>query len=64
MTKKREFQVGGMHCASCAIRVEEAVRKLSGVEQVAVHLLRGNLWVRGGDELNDEDVMVMVRQLG
>jgi len=64
MIRRMEMQVGGMHCASCASRIEEAVRNLDGVEQVAVHLLRGKLWVQGGEELKDEAVMVTIRRLG
>ena len=36
---KQEFHVGKMSCASCVNHVEEAVKKLPGVEEVTVNLL-------------------------
>jgi P-type Cu+ transporter len=35
------FRIGGMHCASCTSRVEEAIGILDGVSQVAVSLEPG-----------------------
>ncbi|MCG8295722.1 heavy metal translocating P-type ATPase [Pseudomonas entomophila] len=37
-TRTLELQIGGMTCASCAGRVERALGKLPGVEQVSVNL--------------------------
>ena len=36
---KEEFSIIGMHCAACVGRVEKAVSKLDGVEDVKVNLL-------------------------
>jgi len=30
---KAKFKVGGMDCASCALTIEKAVKKLSGVKE-------------------------------
>lgn len=37
-TRTLELQIGGMTCASCVGRVERALGKLAGVEQVSVNL--------------------------
>ena len=37
-TRTVELQIGGMTCASCVGRVERALGKLAGVEQVSVNL--------------------------
>ena len=37
--RKEEFSIIGMHCAACVGRVEKAVSKLDGVEDVKVNLL-------------------------
>ncbi|MGB9090912.1 MAG: heavy metal translocating P-type ATPase [Pseudomonas farsensis] len=39
-TRTVELQLGGMTCASCAGRIERALAKLPGVEQVSVNLAR------------------------
>ncbi|AXO86968.1 Cu(2+)-exporting ATPase [Pseudomonas parafulva] len=49
-THTLELQIGGMTCASCAGRVERALAKLPGVEQVSVNLAseRAHLEVLAG----------------
>ncbi|WP_342649770.1 heavy metal translocating P-type ATPase [Pseudomonas sp. REB1044] len=49
-THTLELQIGGMTCASCAGRVERALAKLPGVEQVSVNLAseRAHLQVLAG----------------
>jgi Cu+-exporting ATPase len=38
MTKKADIKVSGMHCATCTITVEKALRGVEGVEDAAVNL--------------------------
>ena len=45
--EKRKYTVGGMTCAACSANVERAVRKVPGVERVAVSLLAGTMEVSG-----------------
>jgi len=35
--KKQTFKIKGMHCASCAVRIEDALKKMPGVEQASVN---------------------------
>ena len=44
MTK---FDVGGMSCAACSARVEQAVKKIPGVTACAVNLLTNSMGVEG-----------------
>ena len=37
------FVVTGMTCSACSAHVEKAVRKVSGVESVAVNLMTGRM---------------------
>ncbi len=39
------FRVGGMDCASCAGKIETAVRRMPGVEDVSVSVTAGTLLV-------------------
>lgn len=42
---KQTFDVIGMTCSACSARVDKAVRKVSGVESVAVNLLKNSMEV-------------------
>lgn len=42
---KKKFKVDGMTCASCAVHVEDAVKKTKGVKNVSVNLLQNNMTV-------------------
>ena len=45
MSKVRKvFPVEGMHCAGCALHVEEALRGCAGVEAAGVNLTNGRAW--------------------
>ncbi|MFQ6091057.1 MAG: cation transporter, partial [Candidatus Bipolaricaulia bacterium] len=41
-----EIEVGKLHCPSCALKVEQGVRKLEGVSQVQLNFSTGRLIVR------------------
>ena len=43
----RRYKVNGMSCAACSAAVERAVKKVPGVESVAVSLLLGSMTVEG-----------------
>ena len=41
MTATRELPVGGMHCASCGLLIDEAVEELQGVRRCSTEVRRG-----------------------
>ena len=43
--KKETYDVTGMSCAACSSRVEKAVTKQPGAQQVAVNLLKNSMVV-------------------
>ena len=43
--KKETYDVTGMSCAACSSRVEKAVARQSGVQQVSVNLLKNSMVV-------------------
>lgn len=63
-THTLELQIGGMTCASCAGRVERALAKLPGVEQVSVNLAseRAHLEVLAG--MAEPALIAAVEQAG
>ena len=47
---KATFQVNGMHCASCAIAVEKALKQVSGVANASVNLIQEKAYVTFEDQ--------------
>ncbi len=43
--KKEKFDITGMTCSACSTRVEQCVRKLPGVSEVSVNLLKNSMVV-------------------
>jgi P-type Cu+ transporter len=47
----QRFKVRGMHCANCAMTIEDAVRGLAGVREANVNFAAETLTVRGDDSI-------------
>jgi len=50
------YKVKGMHCASCAMKVELEVEKLPGVKEAKVSLSSGDLEIKCDFPIKAEDV--------
>ena len=48
--REARYRVEGMDCASCATKIDTAVRRLSGVEDVSVSVSAGTMSVKFADE--------------
>jgi Cd2+/Zn2+-exporting ATPase len=44
--QQQRFRVEGMDCAGCATKIDRAVRRISGVEEVSVSVMAGTMTVR------------------
>lgn len=44
--QQQRFRIEGMDCASCAAKIDKAVRRLGGVEEVSVSVMAGTMMVR------------------
>lgn len=51
-TNQARYKVGGMDCASCATKIDTAVRRMPGVEDVSVSVAAGTMTV-SHDETSD-----------
>ena len=60
----RTWRVGGMDCASCAAKVERAVSRLPGVQDIQVNLMAETLTARLGAGSNPAAVADTVGALG
>lgn len=62
--KQTRFKIGGMDCASCAAKIDTAVRRLDGVADVSVSVTGASMTVSHGGRLNDDKVLRQVARLG
>ncbi len=58
------YRVGGMDCASCATKVETAVRRMPGIEDVSVSVASGTMSVKHSAVANLKAVEKQVSALG
>lgn len=58
------LRVSGMDCASCAAKVENAVRRLPGIEEIQVSVATETLTVRHGPGTDAQAIAATVRSLG
>jgi len=64
MTEEK-FKVTGMSCAACSSRVEKAVKKLDGTDDVSVNLLTGTMRLNREDGvISNEDIIKAVEKAG
>ncbi|MEB3901775.1 heavy metal translocating P-type ATPase, partial [Pseudomonas putida] len=63
-TRTVELQIGGMTCASCVGRVERALGKLPGVEQVSVNLASERAHLEVLKALDDNQLIAAVEKAG
>jgi len=62
---KERYNVTGMSCAACSARVEKAVSKLDGAEDVSVNLLTGTMQVTYDEsKLNEDKIITAVEKAG
>ena len=58
----KKYSVSGMNCAACVSRVEQATRKVDGVETVSVSLLTSSMTVEGN--YDEETLFRAVERVG
>lgn len=64
-TERRAFDIGGMHCAACARRIERRVQKATGIVHVQVNLATERMDVRYEFGAIDEaEIARVVEQAG
>ena len=52
--------IGGMHCSSCEIVLEEAIGGVHGVTTVKVDSSKGNAVIEYGDDVPSRDEIIRV----
>jgi P-type Cu+ transporter len=64
VTSSAEFAIGGMTCASCVRRVEKALAKVPGVEQVSVNLATEKATVHAEASVSRDQLLAAVTKAG
>jgi Cd2+/Zn2+-exporting ATPase len=62
--EKLKFRIGGMDCASCVQKIENAVNRLPGVDEVGISLAAGTMTVQPNATLANGAIEQQVRALG
>ena len=60
---KKMFKMQDLDCANCARKMEDAIRKLDGVEEVHVNFLTQKMILTADDARFDEIVKEAVKQI-
>ena len=60
---KKIFRIEGMHCASCASKIEKAIKKIKGVREVSVNFATKKAYVEV-DENKDNEIIKAVSMAG
>jgi Zn2+/Cd2+-exporting ATPase len=63
-TQQARYKVGGMDCASCATKIDTAVRRIPGVEDVSVSVAAGTMTVSHDEHVDLAAMEKMVSGLG
>lgn len=63
-TDSLRFRVEGMDCASCATKIDTAVRRINGVEDVSVSVTNGTMTVNHDGSASLDEIAAKVSALG
>ena len=58
---KKSFKLDGLDCANCARKMEEAIKRLDGVQDASVSFLSQKLTLTAPDEGFDEIVRQVIK---
>lgn len=61
---KENFNVTGMSCSACSARVEKAVAKIVGADNVSVNLLTNSMQVNRDEKISSEKIIDAVVEAG
>ncbi len=61
---KKNFLIEGMHCSSCALSIENKIKKIKGVKSVVVNFATQNSRVEFEENLDKERILEVIKKLG
>lgn len=54
---KKKFKVENLDCAHCAAKMEEAIKKIPGVENAVMNFMTQKLTLEVADDINMDEVL-------
>ncbi|MFG6119600.1 heavy metal translocating P-type ATPase [Thalassobacillus sp. B23F22_16] len=63
-TEKAEFDITGMTCSACSVRIEKVLNKTEGIQQATVNLTNETATVEYSGDINENDIIARVQKLG
>ena len=64
MSKKQEYNIKGMHCASCALTIEKKLNKMSDIKKANVNYATEKATVEFADAVDNEQVEKTIKDSG
>ncbi len=61
---KKNYKISGMHCASCALNIQNKLEKIEGVKKSNVSYSGENATIESADGLSDKEVIKAIEKLG
>ena len=61
---KTKIKIKGMHCASCVLKIENAIKKVQGVQEASVNLALEEAIVDHSSEVKEEDLDRAIKSVG
>ena len=62
--KKVKITISGMHCAACSGIAEKEIKKVAGVKEVSVSVMRNKAIIEAEDSVNVEALKAAVDNAG
>ena len=59
-TMKKKFKLQALDCANCAAKMEEAIKKIPGVNDASVSFMTQKMTVETADDAAFDDIMKQV----
>ncbi len=60
---KKTFELEDLDCAHCAVKMEEAIKKIDGVKDASVNYLTQKMIIEADDDKFDEVVKAAVKAI-
>jgi len=61
---KITLNIDGMHCSSCAINIERAIKKIHGVKSVSINLIAKKGYIESEHAIDEKEILSAVKKVG
>lgn len=61
---EKKFSVSGMHCASCALNIENSLKKVKGIKKVNINFATEKADIEFDKRTNEKEIIKKIKNLG